>query len=83
MALTIEQEAQQPTGTAGVNGKHADELIDLIAMVRDSGAWIGPNSEQFLDGLLGRAHAYASIFISPKQQRSLDDLVRKAKEATQ
>ena len=60
----------------------ADELIDLIAMVRDSGAWIGPSSEQFLDGLLERARVYASVFISPKQQRWLDDLVRKAREAT-
>ncbi len=25
MALTIEQEAQQPTGTTGANGDHADE----------------------------------------------------------
>ena len=50
-------------------------------MVRDSGAWIGPRSEQFLDGLLERARAYSSVFISPKQQRWLDDLVRKAKEA--
>ena len=61
----------------------AEDLIDLITMVRDSGAWIGPSSEQFLDGLLERARVYASVFISPKQQRWLDDLVRKAKEATQ
>ena len=60
---------------------YADDLIDLITMVRDSGAWIGPRSEEFLDGLLERARAYPSVFISPKQQRWLDDLVRKAREA--
>ena len=60
----------------------AGELIDLIATVRASSAWIGPSSEQFLDGLLERAGIYASVFISSKQQRWLDDLVRKASEAT-
>ncbi len=59
----------------------AGKLIDLIAAVRASGVWIGPSSEQFLDGLLERAGVYASVFISPKQQRWLNDLVRKAREA--
>jgi len=59
----------------------AGELIDLIATVRDSGARLGTSSEQFLDGLLERAGIYSSVFISCKQQRWLDDLVRKAKEA--
>ncbi|XIA62130.1 hypothetical protein ACFIOY_20915 [Bradyrhizobium sp. TZ2] len=61
----------------------ADELIDLITTVRDSGARIGPSSEQFLDGLLERAGVYSSVFISAKQQRWLDDLVRKARKAAQ
>jgi hypothetical protein len=59
----------------------AEDLIDLITRVRGSGTWRGPRSEQFLDGLLERAGAHASVFISPKQQRWLDDLVRKAREA--
>ena len=60
----------------------ADDLVDLITMVRDSGAWLGPRSEAFLDGLLERARIYSSVFISPKQQRWLGDLARKAREAT-
>jgi hypothetical protein len=56
-------------------------LVDLITKLRDSGAWFGPRSEEFLDSLLRRARAYASAFISAKKQRWLDDLVRKAKEA--
>jgi hypothetical protein len=59
----------------------ASDLIDLITRVRDSGAWLGPSSEQFLDGLLERTRIYSSVFISPRQQRWLDDLVRKAKKA--
>jgi hypothetical protein len=59
----------------------AEDLIDLIAKVRDSGVWFGPRSEEFLDSLLGRARAYAFVFISPKQQRWLDDIARKARQA--
>jgi hypothetical protein len=60
----------------------AEDLIGLIARVRRSGAWLGPRSEQFLDGLLERAHTFPSVFISPKQQRWLDDLVHKARESS-
>ena len=46
----------------------AGDLIDLITTVRDSGAWIGPRSEQFLDGLLERAGRFATVFLTPKQK---------------
>ncbi len=59
----------------------AGELADLITTLRDSGVWLGPRSETFLDGLLERAGTYASVFISPKQQRWLDGLARKVREA--
>jgi hypothetical protein len=59
----------------------AEDLIDLITMIRDSGAGFDPHAEEFLDGLLGRARIYASVFISRKQRCWLDDLVRKAKVA--
>jgi hypothetical protein len=59
----------------------AEDLIDVITRVRGSGTWRRARTEQFLDGLLERARAHASVFISPKQQRWLDDLVRKAREA--
>jgi hypothetical protein len=59
----------------------AGDLIDLIARVRDSGARIGSRSEDFLDGLLARAHRYTAVFVSAKQRRWLDDLIRKAREA--
>jgi hypothetical protein len=60
----------------------AEDLVNLITKIRDSGARFGPRSEDFLDSLLGRARDYAFVFISPKQQRWLDDLVRKATPAT-
>jgi len=59
----------------------AEDLIDLITWVRGSCIRPGPRSEQFLDGLHERARAYQSVFLSPRQQRWLDDLVRKAGKA--
>ena len=59
----------------------AGDLIDLITMVRDSGAWIGSRSEEFLDGLLERAGRFAIVYLSPKQKQWLDDLALKAKGA--
>ena len=60
---------------------NAGDLIDLIIMVRDSGAWIGSRSEEFLDGLLERAGRFSTVFLSPKQKQWLDDLALKAKGA--
>jgi hypothetical protein len=59
----------------------AGDLIDLITMVRDSGARIGSRSEEFLDGLLERAGRFTTVFLSPKQKQWLDDLALKAKGA--
>jgi hypothetical protein len=60
---------------------NAGDLIDLITMVRDSGAWIGSRSEDFLDGLLERAGRFPTVYLSPKQKQWLDDLALKAKGA--
>ena len=60
----------------------AEDLVDLITTVRDSGAWFGPRSEEFLDGLLERAGRFAAVYLSPKQKQWLDDLALKAKGAT-
>ena len=60
----------------------AEDLVDLITKIRDTGARFGPRSEDFLDSLLARANRYATVFISPKQHRWLDDLARKATPAT-
>jgi hypothetical protein len=73
---------QPPAADDGTTTMRAEELIDLIATVRNSGVWLGSRSEEFLDNLLQRARNYAFVFISPKQQHGLDDLVRKATPAT-
>jgi hypothetical protein len=59
----------------------AEDLVDLITKMRDSGAWLGPRSEAFLDGLLERTGVYASVLLSPKQKQWLDDLALKTKAA--
>ena len=56
----------------------AKGLVNLITRLRDSGAWLGPRSEQFLDGLLARARCYDAVFLSVKQRQWLDDLARRA-----
>jgi hypothetical protein len=59
----------------------AEDLIDTIATLRDSGAWLGPRSDDFLNGLLSRARRYDAVFLSAKQKQWLDDLIRKAGSA--
>jgi hypothetical protein len=56
----------------------AEELIDLITRLRDSGATFGSRSDEFLDGLLARARRYDGVFLSVKQRAWLDDLARRA-----
>jgi hypothetical protein len=56
----------------------AKGLVNLITRLRDSGAWLGPRSEQFLDGLLARARRYDAVFLSARQRQWLDDLARRA-----
>jgi hypothetical protein len=75
-------QSPRPQSDDGVSAKmDAGDLIDLITTVRDSGAWIGSRSEEFLDSLLDRASHFTIVYLSPKQKQWLDDLVRKAKEA--
>ena len=56
----------------------AEELVALITKLRDSGAMFGSRSEDFLDGLLARAHRYDAVFLSARQRQWLDDLARRA-----
>jgi hypothetical protein len=56
----------------------AEEMIDLITRLRDSGATFGSRSDEFLDGLLARARRYDGVFLSVKQRAWLDDLARRA-----
>ena len=56
----------------------AEQLVDLIMRLRDSGAVFGSRSEEFLDGLLARARRYDGVFLSARQRAWLDDLARRA-----
>ena len=56
----------------------AEELVDLVTRLRDSGAMLGSRSEEFLDGLLARARRYDAVFLSARQRQWLDDLARRA-----
>jgi hypothetical protein len=56
----------------------AEELVDLITRLRDSGACFGSRSDEFLDGLLARAQRYDGVFLGTKQRVWLDDLARRA-----
>ena len=72
---------QQAAAAENSTAVDAGDLIDLITTVRDSGAWLGPRSEQFLGGLLERAGRFTVVYLSPKQKQWLDDLALKAKGA--
>ena len=56
----------------------ADDLVEVIEAIRDSGVNLNTSSEGFLNSLLGRARDYDVVLISVKQQRWLADLAAKA-----
>ena len=56
----------------------ADDLVEVIEAIRDSGVNLNTNSEGFLNSLLRRARDYDVVLISVKQQRWLADLAAKA-----
>ena len=56
----------------------ADDLVEVIEAIRDSGVNLNTSSEGFLSSLLGRARTYDEVFLSPKQQCWLASLARRA-----
>ena len=70
---------RQTHDTSASTTMDAGDLIDLITMVCDSGAWVGSRSEEFLDGLLERAGRFPTVYLSAKRKQWLDDLALKAK----
>ena len=71
------EESLQPQRCAPAE-MDCDDLIDLIEEIRASGVTFSTSSETFLNSLLGRAHTYDAVFLSPKQQHWLANLAAKA-----
>src|SRR5258705_13943506 len=46
-------ESPRPQADSGASARmRAKDLVSLITAIRDSSAWLGPQSEAFLDGML-------------------------------
>jgi hypothetical protein len=73
------QEQPQPQPQRCVPAEmDSDDLVGLIEEIRASRVTLTTRSEMFLNSLLGRAHIYDAVFLSPKQQDWLADLAAKA-----
>jgi hypothetical protein len=73
--ITVEPVEAQKGAPAAIE---ADDLVEVIEAIRDSGVNLNTSSEGFLNSLLGRARDYDVVLISVKQQRWLADLAAKA-----
>ena len=75
--ITVEP-AEEPPQKGAPAAIEADDLVEVIEAIRDSGVNLNTSSEGFLNSLLRRARDYDVVLISVKQQRWLADLAAKA-----